>query len=289
MRKYIIKYGIRWATLAAVILIIAVVCRQSEYKSNLSIIAEAYRSLDTADATGTIKSDVKLNSALVIFTFDDGNESDYLLAYPILQKYGIAGTSFINPYNSDNYIKNKLSWNEIKQMRENGWEFQDHTYTHIPLAGSTATQIQRSMEMVNYSFERQGLPIPDTIAYPYGDVSQSVIDIVKQYRKQARLAAATDAVVNLRHIDPYQLQCVSADMRLPGDLKDLEKLIDWACAEKVVVVFRTHCLYQNSLNDMGKQPDQADSKLFVRLVDYCVQKGCEFTTMDGLLNLYTEE
>ncbi len=240
----------------------------------------------TTASAEVIKSDVTLDHALVIITFDDGNESDYAVAYPILKKYGIKGTSFINPYFPDNHIRNKLSWHEIKQMAADGWEFGDHTYTHIALGSSTEAQIDRSMALVNNAFLRNGLNTPNSIAYPYGNLSQGVIDVIKQYRRQGRLAAVEDDIVDLNNIDPYQIQCVSADMQTITSLKSKELLVDKACEQKTVIVLRAHCVFRDKLNDMGNQPVQASSVLFEQLVKYCVNKGCEFTTMDGFLNLY---
>lgn len=239
-----------------------------------------------AEGADTTQSAAALDHALVIITFDDANESDYAVAYPILKKYGIKGTSFINPYFPDNHIQHKLSWNEIKQMAADGWEFGDHTYAHIALGSATEDQIKRSMALVNNAFLRNGLDIPETIAYPYGDLSQQVIDIVKPYRKQGRLAAVEDDIVNLNKIDPYQIQCVSADIQTLSALKSKELLVDKACDEKTVIVLRAHCLFRNQLNDMGNQPVQANAMLFEQLVKYCVNKGCTFTTMDGFLSLY---
>jgi peptidoglycan/xylan/chitin deacetylase (PgdA/CDA1 family) len=235
----------------------------------------------------TEQANLTLDRALIVFTFDDGNESDYLLAFPILQKYGIAGTSFINPYNPDHNVKTKLSWAEIKQMYAAGWDFEDHTYTHIALAESTASEIKLSAEMVDSAFLRNGLPVPDTLAYPYGNYNQSVIDVITQYRKQARLALYADDFADLNNIKPYEIPSVSADMQTEKSLSEKQQIVDKACEQHAVIIFMFHCLYNNEKNDMGSQPVQTSSVLFARLVDYCAAKGCKFMTMNELLKLYT--
>lgn len=224
----------------------------------------------------------KLNSALIIFTFDDGNESDYALAYPILKTYGIKGTSYIAPYFPDHHVKFKLSWNQIKEMSEDGWDFQDHTYSHINMAKSTAEQIRQSMEQVNEAFTANGLKTPVALAYPYGKLGQDTINIVQNYREQARLAYYSDDFVDLSSVDIYQIPCVSADMRTEKRLKEKERLVDKACSENGVIVFRVHCLYRDKVDDMGEEVVQTSSKLFEKLVSYCVEKGCAFTTINNL-------
>ncbi len=221
-------------------------------------------------------------SALIIFTFDDGNESDYVLAYPILKKYGIRGTSYISPYYPDHHVKHKLSWNQIKEMDAYGWDFEDHTYSHINMAESTPAHIRQSMEQVNEAFKANGLKIPVALAYPYGKFNQEAIDIVKEYRAQARLAYYSDDFVDVNNVDIYKIPCVSADMRTEKRLKEKKRLVDKACSEKGVIVFRVHCLYRNTVDDMGKEVVQTSSKLFEQLVSYCIEKGCTFTTINNL-------
>ena len=230
-------------------------------------------------------SKTNYKNALIIFTFDDGNQSDYTLAYPILKKYGINGTSYINANNADHHVKHKLSWDEIKKMYAAGWDFEDHTYSHINLTKSAPEQIRESLEKTNEAFIRNGLKIPEAFAYPYGKFDQKSIDIIKKYRKQARLAFYTDNFVDLRKTDPYQITSVSADMQTEKRLKGKEKLVDKACLEKAIIVFRVHCIYRNKLNDMGNEVVQTNSKVFAKLVDYCVKKDCSFTTMDGLIKM----
>ena len=226
------------------------------------------------------------DKALIVFTFDDGNESDYELAFPILREYGINGTSYINPYNADHNVEHKLSWNQIKEMHSAGWDFEDHTYSHINLTESTSDQIEQSMKQVNDVFTANGLNIPVAIAYPYGKFDQKAIDIIKQYREQGRLAYYTAVFVDFSKLNLYEIPCVSADMRTEKRLKEKEKLVDKACFEGGIIVFRVHCLYKEEVDDMGKEVVQTSSKLFKKLVEYCFKNGCTFTTMDKLIKMF---
>lgn len=234
-----------------------------------------------------ISINVNLKHALIVFTFDDGNESDYMLAYPILKKYGIEGTSYINPYNADHNVKYKLSWNEIDQMYNSGWNIGDHTYTHIDFNKATPTDINRTMAEDNESFLRNGLKLPDVFAYPYGHFTDTAIDILKHYRKQARLAYYKEDFVDPHTVNTYEIPCISADMQTDRLLQAHERIVDKAVTQNAVIVFRVHCMYQNKIGDTGNQPVETNSNLFAQLVDYCVKKGCDFTTMDGLIQLYT--
>src|SRR5208337_3742739 len=51
----------------------------------------------------------------VVVCFDDANESDYLVAYPLFQARGLKGTSYIVTSYIDE--QDQLSWIEIAKMR----------------------------------------------------------------------------------------------------------------------------------------------------------------------------
>ena len=69
-----------------------------------------------------------LNSILI--TFDDGYKNNYTLAFPILKKYNMKATIFLNT----KFIEKDeayLNWDEIREMYESGLiDFQLHTHSH---------------------------------------------------------------------------------------------------------------------------------------------------------------
>lgn len=68
----------------------------------------------------------------VIITFDDGYESAYTVAYPILKKTGMKATVFVIVGGVENPKKNeikKLNWVEMKEMYDSGvFDIQSHSY-----------------------------------------------------------------------------------------------------------------------------------------------------------------
>jgi peptidoglycan/xylan/chitin deacetylase (PgdA/CDA1 family) len=232
-----------------------------------------------------VMNEPALKTAAIIFTFDDGYASDYELAYPILKAYGIRGTSYIIPGYQDTGRPHTLTWDEIREMAQYGWDFGCHTYSHTDLTKMTADEIRESMERVNASFSAQGLPAPKVHAFPYGRYNEAAIEAVKPYRAQMRKAYYEEKFVDPITADAYGIDSCSADMQKKPRLMEHEKLVDRAVEKKAIIVFRCHCLYRESLNDMGDWPVQTDSKLFAELVEYCVNKGCRFMTMSGLAEL----
>ena len=106
------------------------------YTCNMSELNDHYKGL------------IKLPKKTVALTFDDGYLDNYVYAYPIMKKYGLKGTVFINPEfvekkqilreiytENDKNIKKDihgyLSWNEIIKMEQEGVIFaESHAMTH---------------------------------------------------------------------------------------------------------------------------------------------------------------
>ena len=74
--------------------------------------------------------DYKLPKNSILITFDDGYKNNYTLAFPILKKYNMKATIFLNT----KFIEKDeayLSWDEIREMYESGLiDFQLHTHSH---------------------------------------------------------------------------------------------------------------------------------------------------------------
>ena len=66
----------------------------------------------------------------ILITVDDGYKNNYTLAFPILKKYNIKATIFLNT----KFIEKDeayLNWDEIREMYESGLiDFQLHTHSH---------------------------------------------------------------------------------------------------------------------------------------------------------------
>ena len=66
---------------------------------------------------------------LVILNFDDGRESQFLNAKPVLDKYGFKATFYI----VCNYVENKpgfMDWKQIREIYDEGNDIGSHSMNH---------------------------------------------------------------------------------------------------------------------------------------------------------------
>lgn len=73
----------------------------------------------------------KVPANAVLITFDDGYESFYTYAYPILKAMGYTASNFIVVRASDNhnpYTLAHLTWEQMRELKEAGFGIYNHTY-----------------------------------------------------------------------------------------------------------------------------------------------------------------
>lgn len=118
--------------------------------------------------------DRKQTKGYVTFWFDDGLLSTYEIAYPELSKRNWKGTVAII---SDREIAQEkfvpdgdpvMSWDQVKELYNSGWEVSSHTQTHSRL-NKTEDQNTLQKEIIGskQDLEEMGFVVP-SFTFPYG-------------------------------------------------------------------------------------------------------------------------
>ena len=113
-------------------------------------------------------------------TIDDGYKDAYTNAYPILKRFAIPATiflpvEFIGASPSERATSKLpqtdfLSWDQVREMSQNGIAFGSHTLTHVSLTKLTLQEVQYQLESSKARLEIEiGKPVPG-FSYPYGTV-----------------------------------------------------------------------------------------------------------------------
>jgi peptidoglycan/xylan/chitin deacetylase (PgdA/CDA1 family) len=124
-----------------------------------------YQTISVELLMRAIKEGAALPPKPILLTFDDGSETTYTIALPIMQRYHFTGTTYII-YNFVG-IPNYMDVDQIRALHAAGWEIGSHTISHIDL---TTRPDRQKDEIVESRRKLQSLlevPIL-SFAYPYG-------------------------------------------------------------------------------------------------------------------------
>ena len=174
----------------------------------------------------------------VLITIDDGYLSGYEVGVPVLKKYGYPATFFI--YTS--YLNNggkSLTWQQLADLRDSGFEIGCHTVSHLDLrhkpakwAGDYDSWLKDEVERSKKTLEEHlGIKCA-VIAYPFGYHNAKVQEACRAAGYEAafttygaRLGAGTNALTlgrydvttkDVRGTDSFTLAVTFSGMQAPS-------------------------------------------------------------------------
>ncbi|MBD3300432.1 MAG: polysaccharide deacetylase family protein [Candidatus Moranbacteria bacterium] len=115
----------------------------------------------------------------IILTFDDGYIDHYQNAFRILKKHNMKGVFFIVSNMADN-DPNYATWEQIKEMSENGQEIASHTVSHLDLATLSDEKIKYELETSKKTIEDKIDKPVISLCYPAGKYNDRVIKVAKE-------------------------------------------------------------------------------------------------------------
>lgn len=115
--------------------------------------------------------------AMITFAFDDGYESVYELAFPILSRYDFPATVFVitSTIGQPGY----LSLEQLKTLYENGWEIASHSISHPHLSQLDDKQLLVEIKDSKRTLKELGFTVY-SFSPPYGEID-GALSLVKQY------------------------------------------------------------------------------------------------------------
>jgi len=195
-----------------------------------------HRTVSLLEAVDCLRRGTPFPERSLVITFDDGYQTVYDEAFPVLQRYGMSATIFLTvgktgtakpadrlPSLNDRPM---LTWRQIREMQQWGITFGAHSLTHLDLTRLPFDQVKAEISDSKAIIEDAlGTPVA-CFAYPYGRYDRWSRDIVRQHFACAcsdRLGLITlksDPYV-LERVDMYYLRSAHL-FNLPGS-----KLFPW--------------------------------------------------------------
>ncbi|MDR0288388.1 MAG: polysaccharide deacetylase family protein [Clostridiales bacterium] len=181
-----------------------------------------YHTVTMTDLINYVYNGIPLNEKSVMISFDDGDESVYKYAYPLLKKYNMKAVAAIIGGITDQYTEESknggyhphMTWSEVREIYDSGYvEIQNHTYNlHVNGAigllkkqgeddGAYEKRLkadldkfqERCAEMIGFK--------TTTVAYPFGCMNKGSEKIIKELGYQATLSSCS-GVNHILRCDP---------------------------------------------------------------------------------------
>lgn len=148
------------------------------FEEQISYLAKhGYHSVSSIQLYNYYYKNGSLPSRPIMITFDDGYMDNYTTALPILKKYGFTATVFLIVKKVGD--PNCLTWKEVKELDQEGWDIESHTLTHPDLTKISPNLLKEELVDSKAILEKElGKPI-QFFAYPSGRHNDNVVQDVK--------------------------------------------------------------------------------------------------------------
>lgn len=103
-----------------------------QFREHLKMLKDkGFRIVTMDDFLGFMLEGKKLPANAVVLTFDDGYESFYRTAFPVLREFGATASNFIVGVSSDLFnpdAEPHLTWEQMRELKSSGMGIFSHTY-----------------------------------------------------------------------------------------------------------------------------------------------------------------
>jgi len=157
-----------------------------------------------------LENDIPLPNKTVVITINEGYQSAYEIAYPVLRSFNFPATLFLHT----DFVgsRDAISWKQAKTMYQSGLiDIQPHTKTHANITPkkpheSLAEYQKRLVDEIKVPAEQIQKQLNSeihTFAYAYGISNATLTALLKQ--RNYKLAVTMQAGLNTAFSPPYML------------------------------------------------------------------------------------
>ena len=139
-----------------------------------------YTVLPLLEIVAKLRDGDPLPDRAVAITVDDAFASVYEVAFPRLKERGLPFTLFIATAPIDQGLRNYADWDQIREMQEAGVVIGSQTHSHPHLHRIPLDEVRREIEKSNQRFFEELGQAPKLHAYPYGEYSLEVRDVMRE-------------------------------------------------------------------------------------------------------------
>ena len=244
---------------------------------------------DNDEATQTalnasINNIIASNEDPVVITFDDGFESTYTIAFPIMEQYGIKGTVYVVPewVGGPGY----LTLAQLTILHNAGWTIASHSWSHPALQTLTTqeitTELQSTINWLNQNGFADGAY---HLAYPYGQYSNNVLQVASQLGIKTARIVDWGTITSDGYTHPYgdplnYLELPIILMRSDTPTNDWQSELNYSISQSGTAIFLFHDIVTGNTQIL----EDVTVTTFRTVIEYIHQTGVRTLTISQWYN-----
>lgn len=138
-----------------------------------------YTVLPIPDILAALDSGQPLPDRTVGITIDDAYLSVYTEAWPRLRRAGFPFTLFVATDAIDRKFAGYMSWDQIRDLRENGATIGSQTASHLHMPANGIARNKEDIRLSNKRFQAELGSVPKYFAYPFGEASAQIQKLIQ--------------------------------------------------------------------------------------------------------------
>jgi len=138
-----------------------------------------YTILPVPEILAKLKANIKLPERTIGITIDDAFRSVYEIAFPKLRARKMPFTLFVATRAVDRKLSDYMTWEQIRELRDDGVTIGSQTHTHLHMAKHNDDANRKDILISNKRFTAELGEAPTLFAYPYGEAGLSTMSVVR--------------------------------------------------------------------------------------------------------------
>ncbi|MEA1963692.1 MAG: polysaccharide deacetylase family protein [Candidatus Aerophobetes bacterium] len=182
---------------------------------------------------------------IITISFDNGYESIYTKALPILERYELPATLFVTTGNVEK--EGYLKLEQLKALQEAGWEIGSYTVSSPSLVNISEANLHAELYLSRQALQGWGFP-GDSFALPFGQANIRVWEYAKALYKVSR---GYEPGLNKRPFPQHNLKSIvsMADTKI----EEVKDWIDRCVEEKAWLVLVFHRIGEDGQHDNSSE------------------------------------
>jgi peptidoglycan/xylan/chitin deacetylase (PgdA/CDA1 family) len=217
----------------------------------------------------------------VSVTFDDGYDTQYTAAFPIMQQidkdYNIRLQATFYVITDLVNDPGHMTLQQLQDLRDYGYEIGAHTVTHPDLTLLSPEDLTKELTDSRAWLEKKGFEV-FTMAAPYGNVNPSVIDAMRPlyYGNRGVTTGLNDIPLRDPANDAYNLKAVPFEGSMT--VEEAKGWVDKAFAEHKWLIFLLHRVADPITVSEAQRPYTTDPSDLDEVLRYVAEKAKDYET-----------